>query len=213
MIEGRYFAMLGPPASGKGTQGRLLAERLGLAYLSTGSRLRREIEKGSDLGLRAKTYLDCNQYVPDDLAIELVHSWLSRCSEGWLLDGFPRSLVQARALMETPIIVGASSDLPIQVIHLTVPAAELRKRVTTRRECSNCGATTTSDHQVCPKCGSAELIARADDSTEGFEKRLQSYQSLTLPALKVLQESLAVHTVSGLGSRDEVSLAIQEKLR
>ena len=205
MTTGRCFAMLGPPASGKGTQGRLLAEKLGIGYLSTGARLRREIENGSELGLRAKSFLDNNQYVPDSLAVELVESWVERHDEGWLLDGFPRSVPQAEALLKF-----APSSL--KVIHLAVPEGELRSRVTTRRECTSCGATTTSEHQTCPKCGSSELEARADDSTEGFEKRFQAYESLTIPALDHLQTRAEVITIEGSGTREEVALQIQDKL-
>lgn len=202
----RCFAMLGPPASGKGTQGRLLAEKLGIAYLSTGARLRREIEESSPLGLRAKSFLDNNQYVPDSLAVELVKSWVLRHGDGgWLLDGFPRSVPQAEALLEfTPH--------PFKVIHLTVPEEELRRRVTTRRECLSCGTSTTSKHATCPKCGSSELEARADDSREGFEKRFQAYQSLTIPALEVLRARADVVTIEGLATRKEVAQKLHEKL-
>ena len=202
------FAMLGPPASGKGTQGRMLAERLGIAYLSTGARLRREIEEGSELGLRAKVFLDANQYVPDDLAIELVQAWIARHPDGWLLDGFPRSIPQAEAFLDLESTSGLDSSLALTVIHLTVSTDELRKRVTTRRECVNCGASTTSEHQVCPKCGSSALVARADDSTEGFEKRLQAYQTLTIPAFELLQQRMRVISVEGIGSREDVAQAI-----
>ena len=198
--------MLGPPASGKGTQGRLLAESLGIGYLSTGARLRREIEDGSELGLRAKGFLDNNQYVPDSLAVELVDSWIHRHEEGWLLDGFPRSVPQAEALLKF-------APHPFKMIHLAVPEDELRSRVTTRRECTTCGATTTSEHETCPKCGSTELEARADDSTEGFEKRFQAYQSLTVPALEHLQTRAEVLTIDGSGTRDQVAQQIQDQLK
>lgn len=197
--------MLGPPASGKGTQGRLLAEKLAIPYLSTGARLRREIERGSPLGLRAKDFLDNNQYVPDSLAVELVESWVRRHDEGWMLDGFPRSVPQAEALL-------SFTDHFFRVIHLSVADAELRSRVTTRRECLSCGATTTSEYVSCPKCGSQELEARADDSTEGFEKRLMAYQSLTVPALEHLRTRVEVVTVEGHGTREEVARRIHDKL-
>lgn len=196
--------MLGPPASGKGTQGRLLAEKLGIAYLSTGARLRREIEEGSPLGLRAKVYLGQNQYVPDSLAVELVESWVLRHQSGWLLDGFPRSIPQAEALL-------AFAPQPFKVIHLAVPEEELRRRVVTRRECLSCGFVSTSQHERCPRC-QGELEARADDSTEGFEKRFQAYQSLTIPALELLKSRTAVATIEGLGTREEVARAIQDQL-
>ena len=199
-----FFVMLGPPASGKGTQGRLLAEHLDIPYLSTGARLRREIEEGSDLGLRAKGFLDANQYVPDALAIELVECWIGRHSEGWMLDGFPRSIPQAEIFLK-------AHHAPT-VIHLAVPVSELRKRVTTRRECIECGVTSTSDYQLCPKCGCAALEARADDSTEGFEKRFQAYQRFTVPTLEFLQARTKVVTVDGIGTPEEVAQTIAQQI-
>lgn len=221
MTSKRCFALLGPPASGKGTQGRLLTERLGIAYLSTGAQLRREIEKGTALGLRAKVFLDANQYVPDSLAIELVQDWVGDHSNGWLLDGFPRSIPQAEAFCEASLISATDQgafpqaterESELVIIHLSVPMEELRVRVSTRRECRSCGASTTSAHQVCPKCGSSELEARADDSSEGFEKRLQAYQTLTIPALEFLQQRTQVITINGSGSREEVAAAIAHQI-
>ena len=203
--------MLGAPASGKGTQGRLLAEELGIEYLSTGARLRREIEKGSPLGLRAKSYLDANQYVPDELAIELVQEWVLRHEDGWMLDGFPRSVPQAEALLGLAANLN-HSPVPFKVIHLEVPVLELRKRVTTRRECPHCGTTTTSEHHTCPQCGSSDLEARTDDSTEGFEKRLAAYQDLTIPALELLKKRTEVVTIDGAGTREEVAQLIKTQL-
>lgn len=212
MTDACCFAMLGPPASGKGTQGRLLAEKLGIAYLSTGARLRREVEKGTELGLQAKAYLDANRYVPDELATLLVGSWLQDHPKGWLLDGFPRSVPQAQALLEFPVHPQHTASHPFTLLHLSVPVAELRKRVTTRRECLACGASTTSDQENCPKCGSSELEARADDSTEGLEKRLHAYEALTVPALEFLQTQTKVVAIDGTGSREEIANRITQKL-
>lgn len=199
--------MVGPPASGKGTQGRLLAENLGIAYLSTGARLRREIEEGTLLGQKAKVFLDANQYIPDSLAIEMVGSWIGGYSSGWLLDGFPRSIPQAEYLCGTE----AAPKLPT-IIHLTVPVLELRKRVITRRECLSCGSSSTSEHHSCPQCGSTELVARVDDSAEGFEKRLQAYESLTIPSLQLLRTRTEVLTIEGTGTREEIAQKIRTQL-
>ena len=155
--------------------------------------------------LRAKGFLDANQYVPDSLAIEMVKAWIERHPDGWLLDGFPRSIPQAQALLGIPTNAAQETDSPFKVIHLTVPVAELRKRVSTRRECTNCGTSTTSEHEVCPKCGSSDLGARSDDSTEGFEKRLEAYQTLTVPALEFLREQTEVITIEGIGTREEIA--------
>lgn len=194
--------MLGPPASGKGTQGRLFAEKRGFTYLSTGSRLRREIEDGSPIGQRAKRYLDAHQYVPDDLVIEMVAEWLKAQSGGWLLDGFPRSVPQAEALLE---LTGDS----LVVLDLQVPADELSRRVSIRRECPQCGAVATNERETCERCGT-ELESRADDSEDGFRERLKVYQELTLPALAFLGTRCQVLEIDGVGSRDEVAIRIEE---
>lgn len=214
MSQARRFALLGPPASGKGTQGRLLAERLGIAYLSTGAELRRAIEEETKLGLQAKAFLDANQYIPDDLAIDMVQSWVGAHPGGWLLDGFPRSIPQAKAICGEGefAISPLTSEDPLTIIHLEVSADALRGRVSTRRECGSCGASTTSAHQLCPKCGSSDLEARRDDSAAGFESRLKAYQTLTVPALEFLRSHTKVLTVDGNGSREEVAHAIAQQL-
>lgn len=198
------FVMLGPPASGKGTQGRLFAEKRGFKYLSTGAQLRREIEKGSPLGMRAKGYLDAHQYVPDDLAIEMVATWLQSQSGGWLLDGFPRSVPQAEALLE---LVGES----LVIIDLQVPAEELARRVSIRRECPKCGTVATNERENCERCGS-ELASRADDSEKGFQERLKVYQELTLPALAYLRNRCLVVAIDGVGTREEIAIRIEDAL-
>lgn len=200
----RSFVMLGPPASGKGTQGRLLAEARGLAYLSTGARLRREIEQKSPLGQEAQAYLDRSQYVPDELAVRLVSDWLRKHAEGWLLDGFPRSIPQAEALV---VLAGDS----FSAIHLEVDSVDLRTRVVKRRECSTCGMVATEASEQCPKCGSL-LRTRADDSIEAFEKRLSAYEQLTIPAVSFLEKKGLLISVDGSGSRDEVAQTIRERL-
>jgi adenylate kinase len=208
MITGsQSFVMLGPPASGKGTQGRMLAEQRGLAYLSTGSRLRREVEKESRLGMKAKSYLDDHRYVPDELAIELVADWLREQSthfSGWLLDGFPRSVPQAEALFDM-------TSVPVVILNLDVPVEELRQRVVKRVECPQCGAIATDAREICTNCGSL-MESRPDDTEEGFRERYEVYQQLTIPALQYLRSRCEVLTIDGLGSRDEVAARIQKML-
>ncbi|MBK1834693.1 adenylate kinase family protein [Roseibacillus ishigakijimensis] len=199
----RCFAMLGAPASGKGTQGRLLADRLGLPYLSTGAQLRREIEEGSSLGREAKTYLDRNQYVPDALATEMVRQWIARHDEGWVLDGFPRSVPQAEVLLQ--VAPG------FHLIVLDVEKDVLRQRVTSRRECLACGVVTTDAAAACPRCG-GEIESRDDDSAEGFAKRYAAYEEWTVPALRFLEERIPVVTVAGKGTREEIAREIERKL-
>lgn len=201
----KFFVMLGPPASGKGTQGRLFAEERGFNYLSTGSQLRREIEESSPIGQRAKRYLEHHQYVPDDLIIELVTDWLEKQEGGWLLDGFPRSVPQAKALLE--IVTGELITLDLQV-----PADELSRRVSIRRECPECGSVATNVRDTCERCG-GKLESRADDSKEGFQERYKVYRELTLPALDYLRSLSRVVEIDGVGSREEVAIRIKEALR
>ena len=172
--------------------------------MSTGACLRQEVEAQSALGQEAQRYLDKNQYVPDSLALSLVSSWLEEHPEGWLLDGFPRSVPQVRALNER---VKAS----FLALHLEVPVDELRRRVVRRRECSSCSTVATEDITICPNCGEL-LKVRDDDSLEGFEKRLQAYQELTIPAVSFLQERGQLVTIEGSGSREEVAKLIRERL-
>ena len=188
--------MLGPPASGKGTQGRLLAEHLGFSYLSTGAQLRREVEKGSPRGLEAKDYLDRNHYVPDALANALASDWLSNQQESWVLDGYPRSLPQAQSFWST--------RQDFRAIALQVSKADLQERVSRRRECLPCGFNTTMEHEICPRCERI-LTAREDDSSQGFQRRFEAYSALTVPALSFLEEKGILWKVDGSGTPAEVS--------
>ncbi len=202
--KGLRVALLGPPASGKGTQGLLLAEAFSIPYMSTGLRLRREIERGSPIGIEAEGYLSQNQYVPDRLATQLVESWIQQNQDAWVLDGYPRSKMQAETLMSV-------QKAPFLAIHIDVPMEILRARVAKRRECTQCAYVATEESMNCAKCG-ARLIVRKDDSVEGFEKRLQAYQQLTVPAVQLLRENQFLVSVDGSGSIDEVSKLIGNRL-
>jgi adenylate kinase len=130
-MKNRHLVFLGPPASGKGTQGRRLAEENGLAYLSTGALLRRALRDDTELGKLAHPFLERGEFVPDDIMVPMVLEWTTSQIDGWLLDGFPRTVPQAEAL-------DAALDLEPSAIVLHVPDDELRRRVTCRLECENC---------------------------------------------------------------------------
>ncbi|MDP0491811.1 MAG: nucleoside monophosphate kinase [Verrucomicrobiota bacterium JB023] len=200
----RNFSLLGPPASGKGTQGRRLAERFAVPYLSTGACLRREIERGSAIGQQAEGYLARNEFVPDSLAVDLVRSWLSEHDGGWVLDGFPRSLPQAEAL-----VMDAGTNF--QAIALEVPREELVRRVGLRRECVKCGRVAKEGEPVCPNCG-GEWTVRDDDTPEKFRKRYEVYKNLTVPVLDFFEGRGQLTIIDGLGDRDVVWERIEEKL-
>ncbi len=191
------IVFLGPPASGKGTQGRRLAEDLGLAYLSTGALLRREVRDGSSLGGRAKTYLDSGEYVPDEVMVPMVLEWVSRQASDWLLDGFPRTLRQAMVLDD-------ELDVEVRAIILEVGEAELRRRVSGRLECVDCHRVAKAgEKELCVACG-GRLVPREDDSVESFENRLAEYQRLVLPAIDYYRERERAVLVDGLAPPDVV---------
>lgn len=175
--------ILGPPASGKGTQGRILAETLGLNYLGTGALLRAQIEQGSELGKLAQPLLARGSYLPDDLMSPLVKDWLTRQAGGWLLDGFPRSLPQALFLADCMTRQGHSLDLAIS---LEVPFSELITRMEGRLECGECRWTGQYHHRSqdsnCPQCGGT-IGRRADDDEENFQSRHAAFMEITQPVL------------------------------
>jgi adenylate kinase len=176
------LVLLGPPASGKGTQGRRLAERLGLAYVSTGALLRSAVQEGSPLGREAAPILARHEYLPDPLMCSIMGEWLDRQPGGWVLDGFPRSLAQAEYLGSWLRDRGCKLDAAIL---LEVPESELLRRVGNRVECPACRWSGRRDQLAagrCPGCGGA-AAPREDDSEAGFRARLAEYREHTLPVV------------------------------
>lgn len=175
--------MLGPPASGKGTQGRRLAERLDLAYLSTGALLREQMEQGTELGKKARPILARGGYLPDELMLPILEDWLARQDGGWVLDGFPRSLPQAKFLDASLAERGGEVDV---VVSLEVPFYQLLARIQDRVECPDCRWTgqrmQLTLESKCPTCdGSAS--PRADDNEENFRNRHSEFVALTQPVI------------------------------
>ncbi len=175
--------VLGPPASGKGTHGRLLAEALGLAYLSTGAVLRENVENGTELGLKAKPILDRGGYLPDGLMCPILGDWLAGRNGGWVLDGFPRSLPQAVFLDEALGKAGVRVD---RAISLEVPFDDLLERIRDRVECPDCRWTGPRKQLAaggeCPACG-GPAAARPDDDEANFRSRHAEFERLTLPVI------------------------------
>ncbi len=168
--------LLGPPASGKGTQAKKLAEQLGVPCLGTGQLLRAEIEKGSAVGKEAKGFIDSGRYVPDETILKMVGEWLNENKDGWIMDGFPRTLPQAEELQKL------APDA--KVIVLDVPRENLEQRIIKRRECTSCGATvavTDLSQTRCRECGADSLVSRTDDALESFKVRYENYEELTIP--------------------------------
>lgn len=173
--------LLGAPGAGKGTQAELLAEKLSIPTISTGAMLRAAIRKGTELGKKAKELIDHGQLVSDDVMIGMISERLKEedCQNGFILDGFPRTIAQAEALdgLGIKIDLALSFDAPDEVII---------KRLSGRRECPKCGATFHVDNKpsakgnLCDKCG-AELQTRDDDKEETIKKRLQVYYAQSAP--------------------------------
>lgn len=211
-MDAATIVLLGPPASGKGTQGRLLARERNLSYFSTGKQLRREMKAASRLGKEVEPYLAAGQYVPDELVLALVIGWIKKEKGGWVLDGFPRTLPQAEELDR--VLGGEGAHL--KALLLEGPVAELERRVIDRRECTACPWTGTKIQAevsggVCPSCG-ATLGQRHDDDLENFRRRLKAFEELTLPVAAYYEQSGRLLRVWGLGSPEEVFHNVQSEL-
>jgi len=206
------IVLLGPPASGKGTQGRLLAEALSLSYLSTGRRLRAEVADDTPRGRLAKKFLEKGQYVPDYLVVELINEWIGQVERGWVLDGFPRTLPQAEELDR--ILAPEESSLRSVLLH--VDFSELEIRVVGRRECRECSWTgnvteASETGGTCPGCG-GRLHRRFDDIPENFRKRFKEFEDLTLPVSSYYEKSGRLLKVCGLGNQGKVFERLQSEL-
>ena len=199
--------LLGPPASGKGTQADRIASRFGIPHVSTGALLRSESARGTPLGLEADARTSRGLLVPDALALRIIKEWMGRHERIFLLDGFPSSESQAEQLnalleeFQTPL------DL---IILLELPDEEIRRRIAARLSCLKCGATlSTSLHihpgDACPRCGEV-LIRRNDDRAEALEERLRIYRELTLPVVDYYKRTtpLLLHRLCAEESSDTI---------
>ena len=198
---------LGPPGAGKGTQAVKIAERFQIAHISTGDMLRAEIREGTQLGLEAKGLIDRGELVPDDVILGMVQNRIQRedCKNGFLFDGFPRTIAQAEAL---------EAISPIDyVINIEVPVERLISRISGRRMCAECGAgyhvSTYADANC--KCGSA-LYQREDDKEETVRNRLVVYERSTKPLIEYYTKKGLLHTVNGDASIDIVDAEIRAVL-
>jgi adenylate kinase len=200
--------LLGPPASGKGTQGKRLAASLGLHYLSTGALLREQVEKQSDLGLRAMPILARGEYLPDDLMCPILADWLSRHPGGWVLDGFPRSLPQATFLADWLAAHGTTLDAAVA---LDVPIETLLGRIRERVECPACRWTGQKPQlgpgDACPQCA-ATAGPRPDDDEANFLRRHREYETLTLPVIRHYQDLGLLRLTDATAPIDTVSSRI-----
>jgi len=197
--------LLGPPASGKGTQSSRISKHLEIPTLGTGNLLRAAVEAETELGLKAKNLIAQGLYVPDEIILELVGQWMNENDNGWLLDGFPRTQVQADSFYQTAIL-----EEPELVIGLDVGQEELESRLDGRRQCKNCGHTThvfMHNSPECPVCG-GELAKRNDDAIDSFRVRFQQYKELTAPLFDFFADKGILSVVNGSDTPDQVFSSI-----
>ena len=202
--------LLGPPGAGKGTQAERLQENYGIVQLSTGDMLRAEVESGTSLGRQVKEIMDSGDLVSDDLIIAMIATRIDRddCSNGFILDGFPRTTGQAEALTAMLDDKGLSID---HMIELDADDDAMVERITGRFCCAGCGAgyhdafQKPEKEEVCDKCGGTEFIRRADDNPETVQNRLRAYHEQTAPIVSYYREKGVMESVDAMLSIDEVT--------
>ncbi|RMF10514.1 MAG: adenylate kinase [Alphaproteobacteria bacterium] len=209
--------LLGPPGAGKGTQAQRLVDSYGLVQLSTGDMLRAAVKQGSDVGKRAKGFMDAGALVPDEVVIGIIAERIDEpdCANGFILDGFPRTVAQAEALDRMLEEKGLGLDA---VIEMEVDDEALVERITGRFACASCGAGYHDKFQqpqkegVCDKCGGTEFVRRADDNRETVVSRLKAYHEQTAPLLPYYRKRGKLKTVDGMASIDDVTRQVKEVL-
>lgn len=208
------IVLLGPPGSGKGTQAKRIAETQGLKHVSTGEVFREEIARKSPLGLKVESFVKSGLLVPDEVVIEVLASKLDAMSGSFLLDGFPRTVEQAKAL---DAYLGRAGRKIDGVVYIAVPNDEVVRRLGSRWTCTKCNevynlvSRPPKAEGVCDKDG-APLYQRADDKPESVQKRLVEYDKLTKPLVEYYRSGQAFHEVDGTARPDDVFAAIQLRL-
>ena len=207
-VDTMKIIMLGAPGAGKGTQAKMLSERYGIPHISTGDIFRMNIKNNTELGQKAKGYMDAGQLVPDELVVDLVvdHIKAKDCMKGFILDGFPRTIPQAEAL---DYALNNQNEKIDYAINVDVPDENIIKRMSGRRACVGCGATyhlvynPTKTEGVCDVCGE-KLILRDDDKPETVQKRLDVYHEQTQPLIDYYNKKEVILTVDGTQDIDVV---------
>lgn len=204
--------MLGAPGAGKGTQAKKIAEKYQIPHISTGDIFRANIKNGTELGKKAKQYMDQGALVPDELTCDLVMDRIQQddCKNGFVLDGFPRTIPQAEAL---DAALGKINEKMDYAIDVDVPDENIVNRMSGRRACLNCGATyhlisiPPKVEGICDRCGS-EIVLREDDKPETVQKRLKVYHEQTQPLIDYYKNQGILKSVDGTQPMDEVFKAI-----
>jgi adenylate kinase len=201
--------LLGPPGAGKGTQAQRLQSEQGLIQLSTGDMLRAAVASGSDLGKKAKGIMEKGELVPDELMVGLIEDRISRpdCLKGFILDGFPRTEAQAKALDTMLDKKGKTLD---RVVEMEVDEKALTERIVGRFSCAKCGTGYHDKFKrpkvdgVCDVCGSKEFVRRKDDNAETMKTRMAAYRAQTEPLLPYYARRGVLRKVDGMAAMDEV---------
>ena len=202
------IVMLGAPGAGKGTQAERIAEKYQIPHISTGDIFRANIKAGTELGKKAKSYMDQGLLVPDSLTVDLLMERICQpdCKNGYILDGFPRTIPQAESLKAALSEKGEALDFAVDV---DVPDETIVARMSGRRACPKCGATyhivyaAPKQEGICDKCG-AELILRDDDKPETVQNRLKVYHDQTQPLIEYYTGEDILHTVDGTQDMEKV---------
>ena len=206
------IVMLGAPGAGKGTQAKMLAAKHGIPHISTGDIFRANIKEGTELGRKAKEYMDQGQLVPDSLTLDLIMDRFEKpdCENGYVLDGFPRTIPQAEALTKA---LKEKNDSIDYAVNVDVPDEDIIRRMSGRRCCLKCGGTfhvkynPTKVEGICDLCG-GELYIRDDDKPETVQKRLDVYHAQTQPLIDYYEKQGVLKTVDGTVDQEDVFAAI-----
>ncbi|MEN6371202.1 MAG: adenylate kinase [Armatimonadota bacterium] len=210
------IVLFGPPGAGKGTQAVRLSEKFNAAHISTGDILRESVSKGTEIGLKAKGYMDRGELVPDEVVIEIAKQKLAEVGKsGFILDGFPRTVPQAEALD----VVLSELALPIEaVVSLQVSDDELVKRLSGRRVCAECSRpaqvemTEQGKEAACKACG-GEMVQRADDKPEAVLNRLKVYEKSTAPLIDYYRSRSLLKDIDASGPVEQVFMRVVDALK
>ncbi len=208
--------LLGPPGAGKGTQAKLLTDKLGVPQVSTGDILRQALADGTEMGRKAKSFMEQGALVPDEVVIGIIEERLrkSDCARGYILDGFPRTLPQAEALSRALRSLSAALDT---VLSMEVPEEDLIRRLAGRRVCRDCGymfhvdTHPPGERGLCDKCGGA-LYQRDDDTEVTIRHRLQVYREQTQPLIAYYDNMGLLKRIDGRGTIEEISQRVCQAL-
>lgn len=196
------LVLVGPPGAGKGTQAQFLAAHYSIPHIATGDIFRANLKDGTPLGVQAKTFMDRGELVPDSVTNEMVKTRLVQddAANGFLLDGFPRNVLQAEVLRA---ILAEKATPLTAVLELSIENAEIITRLSSRRTCRDCGLPTVGNEK-CPTCG-GEIYQREDDKAEVITRRLEVYEEQTAPIISFYRNEGLLITVSAVGSVAEIT--------